>query len=300
MPKSTTFFIQDPDGLNVRFYEGYDAKFLLSKAHALLTVAGNEEPFKRILEENEDSANIVDDKFLEALRAEVYFAEFHQFEAFFALLVAVYQELPHWLYLTTYTTAEIKKKAEAFLVGDFRSLTNEQEDSLYPFLNWAVYAGFMTTDAEKQAKWQTNLDNIEWFMRRIAKRYLEGPEYNAYKHGVRVMAGPSYLTFRLSDNPASGFTWASDDSVTFLELKDNQEGGRTVYVTTKQFNPIESLAHLVFMSRILETVSMVRLARLTEEADAPGELCVPLNLFTIVDKDALYRLSSRNRWSFPV
>jgi hypothetical protein len=57
----------------------------------------------------------------------LYFAAVHEFEAFLALLLAVFQPMPHWLYLTKgYQPGEMPKKAEKLLAGDITGLTSTQ------------------------------------------------------------------------------------------------------------------------------------------------------------------------------
>ncbi len=112
--------IRNPKQLNLRFYEGFDHKFLYRKAQTIMYLVNEQERFKEQVKQAEEAneditsnylhSQDIDDKFFEGLRAEVYFTEMHQFESFFALLIAVFQKLPHWLYLTTYKTGEIKKQ----------------------------------------------------------------------------------------------------------------------------------------------------------------------------------------------
>ncbi len=175
------YIINDPEGLNLKFYQKYDEDFLYRKADTLLFIAEEHEKFRSFVQENDGDVEGIDSKFVETLRAEVHFTEFHQFEAFFALLIAIFQDLPHWLYLTTYPPGEIKKKVRLFLDEDIKTLTNGKLNSLEDFLNHAIYAGFVSNKQKIADNWQTNLDNIAWLLRRMSQKYLDGTEYNAYK-----------------------------------------------------------------------------------------------------------------------
>ena len=128
----------------------------------------------------------------------------------------------------------------------------------------------------------------------MAHKYVNGLEYNAYKHGLRVMAGYAYFRMYFDENPNGGLHWASHDSLMFLELKDVGEGGLTVYKTTKQFNPQESMDHILFMSCLLETIKSVRLARLK------GEQGAKLNTFFKMNKEGLLQLRNTRAWSTTV
>ena len=240
--------VRDPEGLNLRFYETYDEKYLLRKAEILLFIAKHADAFRGFAEQHEWTPESIDRR---ALRAEVHFTELHQSEAFFALLTAIFQTKPHWVYLTEYKPGAMKKKAEAYLKGDIAAVTNGRIDKLNDFLNSAIYDGFIVSDEEKARDWQTNLDNIDWMIRRIARKYVKGEEYNAYKHGLRFVAEPSFIRFTLTDHPDRGFEFSSDDSLTFLELTPTEGSVNEGRLSHQSFDPEQSILHLDFMSGVL-------------------------------------------------
>jgi hypothetical protein len=196
--------------------------------------------------------------------------------------------------LTTYPPGDMKKKAQLYLDRNIKSLTNGQCKTKAEFIQSAVYLGFMSSEDDKKANWQQNIDNIEWAINRMADKYVNGAEYNAYKHGLRVMAGYAFFRMYFNENPNGGIHWASHDSLMFLELKDIGEGGLTVYQTTKQFNPQESMEHIFLMCCVFETIKSVRLARLK------GEEGAKLNTFFNMNKEGLLQLRNTNSWSTAV
>ena len=285
-----TYFLRDGKDLDLQFYRGYDEAFLFRKAETLMRLVENVEEYKSALLEDE-SENFDEKKFIETLNAEIHFTEFHQFEAFFAVLISVYQKLPHWLYLTTYTSREIKEKVNAFLKNDLKTVSNGMVDNSNDFINSAVYAGFVSDNESIAQKWQENIDNIFWFITRVARKYIEATEYNAYKHGLRVFTGSTFIKFSPTGQPDKGFQYASDNSVRFLELNEVEKNIFQVKETFKHFNPIESLNHLYFMSGVLETIKSVRLARIN------GETKANLQSFSSLDKDSLNKLRVVTKWS---
>lgn len=52
-----------------------------------------------------------------------------------------------------------------------------------------MYAGWRPGDGKTNLDWQASLNDIEWFIRHCAEHFVAGGEYNAYKHGLRVVAG---------------------------------------------------------------------------------------------------------------
>ncbi len=286
-----SFYLTDPKDLDLRFYQAYDEAFLLRKAEVIVSIVDDIDEFKKFLFEDNENNDFEKEKYIETLNADLYFSEFQQFEAFFAILIATFQELPHWLYLTTYTTREIKQKVVAFLDGDIDTASNGLVSDIHKFINETVYANFMSDKSEIAQNWETNIENIVWFIKRLSKKYIEGTEYNAYKHGLRTMTGPTYFRMFPTGEPDKGISYASDDSIRFLELEKVEDNAHKVKEVYKHFNPIESLNHIYFMSGILETIKSVRLARIK------GEKHARINSFTQLDRDNLNELCVVTRWS---
>jgi len=230
----------------------------------------------------------IDDKYFEMLRAEVYFTEMHQFESFFALLLASVQELPDWIYLRTYKTEEIKTAIENYVAGNISEATNGAVSTKEHFIINAVYAGYYSDTLSENDQWNESIDSIDWFIKRAGQRYLEAAEYNGYKHGLRVLIGHNRLTLWPNDaagNPqGQGFIFAdSEDSFTYPELEDRGEGGLTAIEVTKHFNPKESFEYIRIMQFILDEVMRTRRTRMN------GEIIEHIQVFGI-DREKLQGL----------
>ena len=129
----------------------------------------------------------------------------------------------------------------------------------------------------------------------MSQKYLDGTEYNAYKHGIRIITGPTYIKFTPTDNPQGGIEFTSDDSVRFLEIEEGKNNTKAVRETFKHFNPIESINHLFIMAELLETIKAVRLARLQGRKGVAS-----LKTITKLDKDTLNKTVIRTRWSVTI
>jgi len=247
--------------LNAHFYDRYEPNFLFNKALTLHTITREREKFVHALasfDSYEELKPYITDQYFEALRAELHFMETHQLEAFFALVLAAFQDKPHWLFLTEYTNAKIKTSVDHLLAGDIAALTSGMVTNERDFVTWAVYEGHRPDASE----WDTNLDNHWWILQRMAKRYrdaADGAEYNAYKHGLRVMMGPSFWS--LGDPDAPLISNESPDSVTYLDMKRTDEGYLELRQVTKQFDPEESFFYLDFIHHMLNTMTKLRRAR---------------------------------------
>ena len=288
------YIIRDPDNLNLRFYEGYDHNFLWNKVEALYLIIENPDKFRSLISDAGGNPDDIKDKYFETLRAHIHFSEFQQFEAFLALIIAVFQPLAHWLYLTSYTTKEIKEKAQALLDSNAVNFSNGLFTNMNEALDEAVYLGFRSDNPAVSEKWESNIDNLRWMLQRMAYKYLNYNEYNSYKHGLRIMTGSTYFSFRLNNAPESGLTFSSDDSIRYLEIEKLQDGSRQVREVFQHFNPLESLSHMDFMCTMLENIKNVRLARIK------GEEHAGLKTLTNLEKDKLTALMKRTKWSLTV
>ncbi len=297
--KGQTIIIRSHDMINRRFYDGFDHKFLYRKAQTLMFLVREQERFTELVKQaeqaHEDGADLpllsqdIDDKYFERLRAEVYFCEMHQFEGFFALLLAVFQGIPHWLYLTLYETREIKQAVERYLAGNITAVTSGTLSTVEDFITRTVYGGFSPEERLENSQWVESIECIDWFIKRVGERYLKAEEYNAYKHGLRVLTGHSRFIVQPND-PTTGtpqgtprILWDSEDSVSFLDFEDKGEGRQAVVEVTKHFNPQESFEHIQIMQLILDEVMRIRRALLKHES--------PEHVRTIfINKDELHAL----------
>lgn len=283
------YLVHDAKRLDQQFYAGYDERFLYRKVNIL----------GRVFEDAKELSSIagVDtpeehDRVRHALAAELLFTEFHQCECFFALLLAPFQELPHWIFLSTYRNREIKEKIQAFLNEDFKMLSAGLVDARDPFLRLAVYHGCQNSEAE-EAEWQASFENLWWLLYRIGEKYLQGQEYNSYKHGLRVMSAAS--TLAASSNPrdfSKAFVMHSPYSICHLRLTPSSSGTE-VSIETKGFNPTESVAHVCLMADILTNIRRIRYAALS------GDQQVEVTLFSSMNREELRKLAVLQKWTFP-
>jgi hypothetical protein len=165
------FLVQDPNRLDQEFYSGYDERFLYRKVRLLWATLQDQTLMERFVETEfgPDEA----ERMRHGTAAEILFAEFHQFESFFAMLLAPFQLLPHWIYLSTYPTSEIKSKARQFMDGQFSSLSGGAIADRNHFLRLAVYAGLMNQPEEEEA-WDLSFETLWWLIYRMAEKYLNG------------------------------------------------------------------------------------------------------------------------------
>jgi hypothetical protein len=102
--------------LQIMFYQAYDESYLYHKGLALGFALNEQERFHTFVQHPDvTSAELLDTRWEEALRAELFFTFMHQFESVFALLRAPYQDQPTWVYMTNYDPGDVEQWATAFL-----------------------------------------------------------------------------------------------------------------------------------------------------------------------------------------
>lgn len=282
---------------NLRFYTGYDEHFLFNKVASFLPILDEGEPAVRQIEERliAHGGAKLSERYLESIRAEVFFTALHQCESFFALLIAPFQPLPHWLYLTTYETKEIKQAVELILAGKISELTGGIIPTMQDFIKVAVYSEVTSADPQLAGRWDENIDNVAWLVIQIGKFFFKYDRaYNSYKHGLRVMTGPHQVSIGRQgpDGTVPGpmhIIQSSEDSVTYLQKEPVREveGEKEIPIreVTKAFNPFEATFYLAKMNQMLETVKATRLAFL--KGGSPVE---SINTFFGLDRDEVEQL----------
>lgn len=280
--------------LNLVFYSRYDENFLFNKALALWFICLDDETinekFKGFISGygmcGEDN-----DKRRLSLRAEIYFTVFLQFEALFALLMAKFQTEPHWLYLTNYSTTEIKDQVKNFLSHDISRMTNGLVDTVEDFISQSVYANLVTpeNDSNSVHAWQMNLRNIAYILKQIAQRYTDDlKEYNGYKHGLRITRSND-VQLQIPGMPPLKF----EETIGYIDFADDAGNKATIEVV-KTIAPEQSFYELYLMQRMLRIIKLFRLAELKNEAPQVKQEDSPeMNFFWDLDKG---RLKERERF----
>jgi hypothetical protein len=297
-------FLGSANDQNLRFYEGYDADFLFNKAATLLFVIAKGGPIVEQIEAEAIAAGggKLSPKYLESLRAELFFTALHQCETFFALLIALYQPLPHWVYLTTYRNEEIKQGVEQILARQISKLTAGAVAKMRDFIKLSVYGDVMPADPERASRWEENLDNAAWLVKRIGDFYLEYDHaYNSYKHGLRVMTVPHWLGIAPEnpDGTVQGpmrIIQSSEDALTYLQKEPVREvdGAKEIPISesTRAFNPFEASFYLAKMNQMLQTIKATRLAALRGDGVIPS-----INTYFSLNRDYVLQLAKRGEWT---
>jgi hypothetical protein len=290
--RTYVFSSKDPGELNLAFYQKFDPGFIDTKAGTLWFIDQHRESFCEFVKNCNGLTEVLNDDYYHTLQAEIHFAFFHQCETLFALIFAAFQKLPHWLYLTTYETREIKRRVRQYIDRDFSEIGGRAITDARSFLNWGVYSGATVTQPPPGKTWDGALDNLDHFLCHVAERYLAGTEYNAYKHGIRMLRGKQEFKVYPRDNPDTpSLALESDNALTYLELRKDDERGQTVHQTVKFFKAKEDYAHIQMLAKLAESIKNTRIEKYG--GSAKREIIA----FFDLDREQLIELSEVTTWT---
>ena len=163
--------------------------------------------------------------------------------------IAIFQPLPHWVYLTTYKPGDMKTAANQLLGRQLRELTNNHTDDKRQFIMTSIYSDMVSDDEQARARWDENLDNAFWLIESMARYYLDGLDaYNSYKHGVRFVPGTIDKWTNI------GLERVADHGVAYLKLDNGQ-----IIEISREIYPDESVYFLSVMYQMQETIRETRL-----------------------------------------
>ena len=248
------------------FYEGYDPYFILKKAVTLLAIYKNAPAFAELTDSWGCPIKASDEEHLGAIATEIHCSVFHQSEALLALLLAEHHPLPHWVYLTTYSNAEIKTAAQNIDSGNFSKMTNGKAVTMEDLVCGGVFSGIRPSGDDEE-RWKQSVEDIGWLIGQVAQLYIAGNEYNSYKHGLRVVSGSCTFAVKPTNREEFSPIISMRHSLTYLELYE-ELNGYTAQRVTKELNPEYSFAVIDCVAQVLWTIRQTRIARITRDCSS--------------------------------
>jgi hypothetical protein len=284
-------FHQTGQAADANFYDGYDPGFLVSKARLLYAIYRNPDAFKACSNSWGMPAEETSDNLQSVVATELHNTSFHQTEAMIALLLCEYQNRPDWVYLTSYGNSEMKNAAKSIATGRFGDLTNGMASDPISFVKAAVYANVEFSSMPVAEQWERSVDDIAWLIGHAAERFVSGQEYNAYKHGLRVVAGSAGLGVATQTGPSEFKRVLSmKHAVTYLELGE-ETGGYVGQCVTKEVSPEYSFELINCIALVLMTTKEMRVARTKQHVDTAS--------FPQIDREVLLKLQPQSSFSLP-
>jgi hypothetical protein len=273
---------------DLAFYDGYDPDFIAKKVVTLSTILNHPAAFAEATKAWAEPLDTTEDTYLGAIAAEIHCAAIHQSEVLLSLLLAAFQPRPHWVYLSSYGNPEMKNAAKLITDGEFGLLTGGEVKTLDEFVRLSVYAGF--SPQEEIPDFKSSIDDIGWLVRHVAELYAGAAEYNAYKHGLRVIFGSAVMGVKMKDSEQYMPVISMKQSLTFLQLSE-VDSGYTAQRVTKEIRPDYSAGLVGLMAIVLSITRDMRIARIKQSLESvPG---------LRVDREKLLRMKPAARFSSP-
>lgn len=251
-----------PSEADAAFYASYDASFLVRKCQLLYSLYEQSDSQGSGMRPGGLSFDGSEKELRTFLATELHCAVFHQAEALIALLLAEYQGRPDFVYLTSYSSSEIKEAARAIAKGS-GTIPRTCAKNLRQLVEQGVYANWDLSNTDVAAEWRSSIESIAALLRIVSRHLIDGHEYNSYKHGLRVFLGSSVCGVSQDEDPhaQNRMIAVMPHSMTFLQIEKLGEDYGAQMVT-KEVNPEYSFKVVQCMGSLLTTIKSFRRARI--------------------------------------
>jgi hypothetical protein len=196
---------------------------------------------------------------LNNLKMELHMMVFHSTETLFLNLFSIVKipEYP-WIWISQCTPAN--------LLSLIQMVSNKGIDAVQEspeiWLRQNIFP-FVKEDHENYAKSKKSTAFAIQYLRILAKEFLDHPEYNSYKHGLRSFVGKKrYQIF--DDNTGTKLNDMQSDIIEFLEFQKKDSSGRPytengnpytiIRLTTKGFDYVRDYRIIEMNSAILSNL----------------------------------------------
>lgn len=215
------------------FYQSYPSDYHMYKLSTLKTILADIPKFKtEFLKEAITGVN--ENRYTRFIKSEIRMTCFHAIETLFELIFALQpkdNELQDEKLMMALSTSNPKKNYEK--IGE---IAKEQDgldflDSTceplvnFPLWMYIFYFGYSLEDPSiietQKTQVQDTKEAIKIFLRAIADIFSNRAEYNAYKHGLKIMNTLSEVSMGIND---SSFAWDVSDSMSLFSVeKENKK-----------------------------------------------------------------------------
>ncbi|MAL17928.1 MAG: hypothetical protein CL670_07225 [Balneola sp.] len=256
------------------FYKEFPYKYWLYKAEMLYKMIGDDESLLHDSDGNLEALGGNEKEFKQMLKYELHFTYYHQAEALFELIFALEKVINDskyvWLELSNVKSGDMhrfNKKVKQISDGSDRlrdkkvDLTDGRKITFY---EWLIFDVFVPELEKTDQQVKTSIEKVDSIIQVAADDLASKKEYNAFKHGMRVLHLFKY--FKISDKEQQKFELNFDlsNSFTYINFpKENEEEGTKggdIQAVTKGYSPKQDLFKIklitFLMSGIIESRKM--------------------------------------------
>lgn len=257
------------------FYKKFPYKYWLFKAEMLYNMIKDDASDFQDNDGNLEALGGSVKEFQQMLKYELHFTYYHQVEALFELIFALEKVMGEskyvWLEMSQYKSGDMQrfaKKIKKLANGgdDLRSkkvdLTDGREISFY---EWLIFDAFVPEIKKNEEQIRLSSEKVDEIIKFAAKDLSDKKEYNAFKHGMRVLH--LFDKFSIGDKKTNKFGLDFDlkNSFTYVNYPKNKQksDGKAgdVQAVTKGYNPRHDLLKIKLITMLMSGIIEVRKMR---------------------------------------
>jgi hypothetical protein len=241
------------------FFKEFPYKYWLYKAEMIKSLLDNNEKFQ----DSNGTLEIFDGslkEYQQMLKHELHFTYYHQAEALFELIFALEKldDKYTWLILSE-SYRHQKKYAEKIneIAGGSNKLFDKEvklkSGKSLSFIEWLLYDAYGEQIQSDELK--TSLVKAKEIIQIIAKDLSDKAQYNAFKHGMRVLPLWKYFSIKAKDKEKKGVKFDLENSFTFLSFpKDRSK----IDEVTIGYSPDQDLLKINLITLLMKGIIGVR------------------------------------------
>jgi len=257
------------------FYKEFPYKYWLFKAEMLYKMIESNETAFHDKDGNLEALGASSKEFQQMLKYELHFTYYHQTEALFELIFALEKVMGEskyvWLEMSQYKAGDMQKFA-----GKIKRLANGSDElrskkvnltdgRKISFFEWLIFDSFVPKIEKSEDQVKVSTEQVDDIILFSAKDLSDKKEYNAFKHGMRVLH--LFDNFKIGDKGKNKFELNFDleNSFTYLNYpKDKQRSdGKAgdVQAVTKGYSPKQDLMKIKLITMLMTGIIEVRKMR---------------------------------------
>ncbi|NBC28281.1 MAG: hypothetical protein GVY08_15575 [Bacteroidetes bacterium] len=257
------------------FYKQFPYKYWLFKAEMLHEMIERDESNFNDKDGNLEALGGSSKEFQQMLKYELHFTYYHQAEALFELIFALEKVMSEskyvWLEMSQYKPRDMQrftKKIQRLANGSDElrtkkvNLTDGREISFY---EWLIYDAFVPEIKKSEEQVKVSTEKVDDILLFAAKDLSDKKEYNAFKHGMRVLH--LFDHFKIGDKEKNKFELNFDlkNSFTYVNYPKNKQrsDGKAgdVQAVTKGYSPKQDLMKIKLITMLMTGIIEVRKMR---------------------------------------
>lgn len=241
------------------FYKEFPYKYWLYKAEMINSLLDSDKKFQ----DSNGTLEIFDGslkEYKQMLKYELHFTYYHQAEALFELIFALEKLDDKYIWFILSESYQHQKKyankIKNIAEGKFKLFDKEvklKSGKSLSFIEWLLYDAFGEKIQSDELK--ISLSKAKDIIQIIAEDLADKAQYNAFKHGMRVLPLWNKFSIGIKDKQRKEFNFDLENSFTFLSFpKDRSK----IDEITIGYSPDQDLLKINLITLLMKSIIGVR------------------------------------------